>query len=160
MEPPILSDHRRITSYLEVAQLFIDNKDNRYMEAGRAPKFEVGWEDLALEIYLPQDNSIRTIIPSQVYPAFSERDWCGIISHIAKETSSSGVNIGIPANYRRYNVLVGGGRNHRIDVAKEIKAFEDDTSMERYTKGYIYSATNGTEYTPDEILLPKSIWFE
>jgi hypothetical protein len=57
-------------------------------------------------------------------------------------------------------VLVGGGPSHRINVAKEIKAFEEDTSIERYTKGYIYSSENGTEYTPDEILRPNFIFFE
>jgi len=57
-------------------------------------------------------------------------------------------------------VLVGGGPSHRINIAKEIKGFEEDTSIERYTKGYIYSAVNGTEYTPEEILVPNVIFFE
>jgi hypothetical protein len=94
-----------------------------------------------------------------VYAAFSEKDWCGIISHIVKETSKIERSIAIPSEYRRYNVLVGGGPSHRINVAKEIKAFEEDTSIERYTKGYIYSSENGTEYTPEEILRPNYIFF-
>lgn len=57
-------------------------------------------------------------------------------------------------------MLVGGGRCHRIDVAAEIKAFEEGTSIDRYTKGFIYSASNGTKYTPDEILRENYIWFE
>jgi len=57
-------------------------------------------------------------------------------------------------------VLVGGGPSHRINVAKEIKAFEEDTSIERYTKGCIYSAVNGIEYTPEKILVPNVIFFE
>lgn len=55
---------------------------------------------------------------------------------------------------------MGGGRSHRIDVSAEIKAFEEGTSIDRYTKGYIYSSSNGTEYTPDEILRENFIWFE
>jgi hypothetical protein len=141
-------------------RLFNDHKDFWYLIEGETPKFVAGWEDLQLQIYFPSDNTLPHILPSKVYAAINEQDWCGIISHIAKETSKDKVSIAIPANYRRYNVLVGGGSSHRINVAKEIKAFEEDTSIDRYTKGYIYSASNGTEYTPDEILVPNTIFFE
>lgn len=136
------------------------HKDQWFLQDGQKPAFEIGWEDLTVQLYIPSTNELRKIQPSAVYSVISEKDWCGIISHIAKETASHGSCINIPSVYRRYNVLVGGGRSHRIDVAAEIKAFEEGTSMDRYTKGYIYSSSNGTEYTPDEILRHNYIWFE
>jgi hypothetical protein len=86
-KPAIVAINDRITSTARVTQLFEDHKDDWYMQKGVTPVFEAGWEDLALRIYFPSLNQILTIVPSQVYAAFSEKDWCGIISHIAKETS-------------------------------------------------------------------------
>ena len=42
--------------------------------------------------------------------------WCQVISFIAEQLAYVKISINIPTKYRRYNVLVGGGRSHRIDV--------------------------------------------
>jgi hypothetical protein len=63
-EPPIMASRRRITSAVEVSNLFAAHKDDWYMQKGEAPVFEAGWEDLALRLYFPEDNKIRTIVPS------------------------------------------------------------------------------------------------
>jgi hypothetical protein len=159
-EPTFTLRSKTITDPNEMKELLTLHGNHWFLQDGLTPEFEIGWEDLTLRLYLPYLNELQKIQPSAVYSAIGDQDWCGIISHIAKETASHGSCINIPSKYRRYNVLVGGGPSRRIDAAKEIKAYEEDTSMARYTKGYIYSSSNGTEYTPDEILRENSIWFE
>ena len=80
------------------------------------PSFVIGWADLTLRFYFPHLNMIQSAVISLVYKAFNRSQWCQIISYIAEQLASVQVSINIPSKYRRYNVLVGGGRSHRIDV--------------------------------------------
>jgi len=63
-KPPITAINDLITSADRVTQLFADHKDDWYLQEGKTPEFEAGWEDLALRIYFPDLNQILTIMPS------------------------------------------------------------------------------------------------
>lgn len=72
------------------------HKDQWFLQDGVKPDFEIGWEDLKLQLYIPSTNELVKFQPSAVYSAIDDKDWCGIISHIAKETASHGSCINIP----------------------------------------------------------------
>lgn len=160
LKPVIIDIASVITSPKKMKKILGLAGDDWYLEEGVKPRYDDGWEDLTLRAYFPYENSYRHFLLAAVYSAFSHKDWCGVISHVVRELPASGDGIGIPAKYRRFNVLVGGGSCHRINPGKEIRAFEEDTSSDKFTRGYIYSLHNGTEFTPAEILVPNAIWFE
>ena len=81
--------------------------------------------DLTLKFYFPQLNMLSDVFVSLIYNAFNRSEFCQVISYIASQLAKVKVSINIPSKYRRYNVLVGGGRSHRIDVQATIAAFRE-----------------------------------
>lgn len=48
------------------------NKDQWYLQDGQKPEFEIGWEDLKLQLYVPSTNELVKIQPSRVYSTINE----------------------------------------------------------------------------------------
>ena len=149
-----------VTTNARMTKLLVGSGDDWCLIKEEEPVFEAGWEDLYVLMYFPHKDNIRKVVLSKVYASIREQDWCGIISFVTYKLKGKEVSIQIPRQYRRYNVLVGGGRNRRINPQLAIDAFNADTSDEKFVKGLIYAVSNGTKFTPHEILLKNAVWFE
>jgi hypothetical protein len=107
------------------------NKD-KWCIIPETPKFQNGWADATIRIYLPNDRSVRTVRFASVMECFSKEDWAAIISHIMHQFRGSDTNFKIPSQFRNSYVLVGNARHSRRNVQGIIDEHMALPEHERY----------------------------